>query len=164
MIRWAITGPTPVISSSFCLSAVLMLILVDCSGVGLGVVEGDGISSGAGVGVVVGVVVGDEAGDSRTVAEGGGVSVGLGAEIGVGIGVWVVEGVWTGAGATDGINFAFGAIFLEGTGVAIASMILADCGTLWDALFEENKNRLPIVASPKIVMIKSFEFNYDLSL
>ena len=44
MMRWAITGPTPVISSSFCLSAMLMFILVDCSGVGLGVVEGDGVA------------------------------------------------------------------------------------------------------------------------
>ncbi len=58
------TGPTPVIFSNSCLSAVLMLILVDCSGVELGERVGSGVGVGRGVaddeGVGVGVKVGIE--------------------------------------------------------------------------------------------------------
>ena len=131
------TGPTPVIFSSSCLSAVLVFILPDCSGVVVAEGEGPKLIEGDGVGVGTGVAD-NEGVDVRT-----GIWVVAVAGDGVGnlVGVDLITGPsCNDVGAGDGKGVRAPPRFdlfedprsnllgvVEGLNVMAASVILADC-------------------------------------
>ena len=89
-----------------------------------------------------------------------GVKVPEGSEVGVMVGIGVgevamVEGKAIDVVAVDGADFIFGMKILEGVAIIAFSARLADCNLGCGELLE-NKNKLPVVASPQIIMIKSF--------